>query len=468
MLKTMTFPHLVTDGQVAQRLTLGPVVDPVEDLGVPEQAVLLLEHPVVLIGEVEEPGGNTAGLEDVEQAQAIALGQTVVEGVVDDELGSGPVGNVVLGVPLAVRVGVPDAAVVVVADEPEFLRGPCTLGVGDTVVGDEALELVAEVVGLDPVGHVTTVGSTGGDTVLGVYPWHAAVDVVPGVDQVVVWPATPLALDGVGEELSKTSGTSWVGCDNDVALVGPDLRVPAVGPAVAPVTLRTTMDIESERVGYVLLPESRLDNVGLKLLLELRVGTVEEDLGNGVGSETSEVGVDLRRVEEGLLLSVCKDVPLAWSPDGGSSDEQRTIRKEGESRDGCVRGHRLGDEALVGIDRKVEDLDASVVISSDVDGGVVVSPGDGSLNPAVKAGTQSLPVADSYTGTLNSDVDSVELPPVRLVVVLILLHVGELAAVGGEGWEARGTLVTSLRRGRFWAVEGDGSVGRRESTNIGV
>lgn len=313
--------HLVTDGEIAQRLTLGPVVDPVEDLGVPEQAVFLLEHPVVLVGEVEEPGGDTAGLEDVEQAQAVALGQTVVKRVVDDELGSGPVGNVVLGVPLAVRVGVPDAAVVVVADEPELLRGPCALGVGDTVVGDEALELVAEVVGLDPVGHVTTVRSTGGDAVLSVNPWHAGVDVVPGVDQVVVWPATPLALDGVGEELSETGGTSWVGGDNDVALVSPDLRVPAVGPAVTPVTLRTTVDVEGERVSYVLLPESRLDNVSLELLLELRVGTIKEDLGNSVGSETSEVGVDLRRVEEGVLLSVGEDVPLAGSPDGGSSDE---------------------------------------------------------------------------------------------------------------------------------------------------
>ena len=94
------------------------MVDPVEDLSVPEQAVLLLEHPVVLVREVEEPRWDTAGLEDVEQAQTVALRQAVVKSVVDDKLWSGPVGNVVLGVPLAVRARVPDAAVVVVADEP--------------------------------------------------------------------------------------------------------------------------------------------------------------------------------------------------------------------------------------------------------------------------------------------------------------------------------------------------------------
>ena len=424
---------LVTNGQVVQGLTLRPVVNPVEDLGVPEQAVLLLKHPVVLVWEVEEPRWDTASLEDVEQAEAVALGQTVILGVVDDELGSRPVGNVVLGVPLAVRARVPDAAVVVVTDEPKFLRGPCALGVGDAVVGYEALELVAEIVGLDPVGHVTTVRSTSGDTVLGVDPWHAGVDVVPGVDQVVVWPVTPLTLDRVGEELSETGRSSWVGGDNDVALVSPDLRVPAVGPAVAPVTLRTTVDVEGERVGHILLVEGGLDDVGVELLLQLGVGAVEEDLGNGVRSEASEVGVDLGCIEEGVLLSIGKDVPLAGSPDGGSGNEQRTVGKERESRDGSVRGHGLWDEALVSGDGEVEDFDASVVIGSDVDGRVVVSPGDGSLNPAVEASTQRLPVADSDTSTLGGDVDGVQNPPVRLVVVLILLDVCELAAVGGEG-----------------------------------
>lgn len=143
---------LVTNRQIAQRLTLRPVVNPVEDLRVPEQAVFLLQDPVVLVGEVEEPAGDAAGLEDVEQAQTVALGQTVVERVVNDELWSRPVGNVVLGVPFAVGGRLPDATVVVVADEPEFLGSPGALGVGNTVVRYEALELVAEVVGLDPVG----------------------------------------------------------------------------------------------------------------------------------------------------------------------------------------------------------------------------------------------------------------------------------------------------------------------------
>ena len=444
------------------------MVDPVEDLSVPEQTVLLLEHPVVLVREVEEPRWDTAGLEDVEQAQTVALRQAVVKSVVDDKLWSGPVGNVVLGVPLAVRARVPDAAVVVVADEPEFLRSPCSLSVGNTVVGDKALELVTEVVSLDPVGHVTTVRSTGRDTVLGVDPWHAGVNIVPSVNQIVVRPVTPLALDRVGKELSETGRSSWVGGDDDVALVSPDLRVPAVGPAVAPVTLGTTVNVEGERVRYILLVEGGLDDVGVELLLELGVGAVEKDFGNGVRSETSKVGVNLRRVEESGLLSVSEDVPLIGSPDGGGGDKQRTVGKERESRDRGVGGHGLRNEALVSGNGEVEDLDASVVIGCGVDGRVVVSPGNGSLNPAVETSTQRLPVADSDTSTFDSNVDGVQNPPVGLVVVLVLLHVGELAAIGGEGRKTRSTLVASLSSLGVGTVESDGSVRRRKSTNIGV
>ena len=120
--------HLVTGGLIVQRLTLGVVVDPVEDLLVPEQAVLLLEDPMVLVGEVEETRGDTNVLQNIEQSDTIALRETVVESVVDDELRSRPVGDVVEGVPLVVGLRLPDGAVVVMADEPQLLSCPGSLG----------------------------------------------------------------------------------------------------------------------------------------------------------------------------------------------------------------------------------------------------------------------------------------------------------------------------------------------------
>jgi hypothetical protein len=144
-------PPLIPNRHIIKRRPLRPMINPVENLGMPKQTVLLLQHPVVLIRKVEEPRRNPLCLQNIKQADAVALRQPVVKRVVDDELRRGEVGNVVLWVPLAVRVRVPDVAGVVVADEPEFFGRPGAFGVGDTVVGHEAFEFVAQVVGLDPV-----------------------------------------------------------------------------------------------------------------------------------------------------------------------------------------------------------------------------------------------------------------------------------------------------------------------------
>jgi hypothetical protein len=79
------------------------VVNPVVDLCVPHQAVLLLQDPVVLVWEVEEARRDTTGLENVEKTKTIGLGQTVVKSVVNDEMGSRPVGDVVEWVPTQFR-----------------------------------------------------------------------------------------------------------------------------------------------------------------------------------------------------------------------------------------------------------------------------------------------------------------------------------------------------------------------------
>jgi hypothetical protein len=141
----------VANWHIIKRRPLCPMINPIENLRMPKQTILLLQHPMILIREVQKPRRNTLCLQNIKQANAVALRQPVVERVVNHELRRGEVGNVVLWVPLAVRVRVPDVARVVVADEPEFFGCPGAFRVGDTVVSDEAFEFVAEVVGLDPV-----------------------------------------------------------------------------------------------------------------------------------------------------------------------------------------------------------------------------------------------------------------------------------------------------------------------------
>src|SRR5215831_6254348 len=59
--------------------------DPVAHRLVPEQRILRLQHPVILVGEVHQLGGYTALLQDVEQLDALEVGHAHVHAVVDDE-----------------------------------------------------------------------------------------------------------------------------------------------------------------------------------------------------------------------------------------------------------------------------------------------------------------------------------------------------------------------------------------------
>ena len=48
-------------------------IDPVEHHGVPHEAVLFFENPVVFVRESKEAGGNTTLLENVEGGKAFAV-----------------------------------------------------------------------------------------------------------------------------------------------------------------------------------------------------------------------------------------------------------------------------------------------------------------------------------------------------------------------------------------------------------
>lgn len=81
------------DGLGVALVDARPLVDPSEDLLVPNERVLWLGDPMGLIGEVKETAGNTLLLEDVEETDTLSDGETEVEVVVDDELGGGPLGD---------------------------------------------------------------------------------------------------------------------------------------------------------------------------------------------------------------------------------------------------------------------------------------------------------------------------------------------------------------------------------------
>src|SRR5436305_5288648 len=64
---------------------LQPAVEPGEDGVMPEDAVGRLEHPVVLVGKVEEPAGDSPALESREGGDPLVVRHPVVEAAVDDQ-----------------------------------------------------------------------------------------------------------------------------------------------------------------------------------------------------------------------------------------------------------------------------------------------------------------------------------------------------------------------------------------------
>lgn len=59
---------------------------------------------------------------------------------------------------------------------------------------------------------------------------------------------TPVVLDGVRESLAESSTAGWVGCNHDIALVGPCLGVPSCAPAIGPIALGSTVNEEDQGV----------------------------------------------------------------------------------------------------------------------------------------------------------------------------------------------------------------------------
>src|SRR5262245_56963184 len=135
-----------------------PTRDPREHLAVPEYGVPRLQHPVVLVGEVDEARGDVAGLEDRVAEEALRAGDAVVLVAVDDEHRRLVRARRADGVPavedlLTVPRLAAERLVAALRDVARVLAPR----VEDARVVDEALEAVR--VPRDPRDHVAAVGS---------------------------------------------------------------------------------------------------------------------------------------------------------------------------------------------------------------------------------------------------------------------------------------------------------------------
>ena len=83
---------------------------------------------------------------------------------------------------------------------------------------------------LDPVHHVASKRSTSCDAAYGVDVREGRVDVVPCIHQIPVRVIAPVAGYCIGQVLTESCASRGVGCNDNVALVGPDFEIPSSAP----------------------------------------------------------------------------------------------------------------------------------------------------------------------------------------------------------------------------------------------
>lgn len=217
---------------------------------------------------------------------------------------------------LVVLAVVPDGAVLVLLNEPDFVRGVGAELVELAVVRDDGLEPAAEVVALDPVHTVTTITSTGCNGPVHIDVANVILDVIHQCNPVAIWRSTPVVLDFVDEFLAVARRARELRNEHHEALLSPQPHVPPSAPGVTRTDLRPAMDHEhhgplcvSSEVGWVV--HECMDLVA--------IATLVPEGRSRVGLQKGELRVDFVGSENDLRLTLGRLlVEDAGRPAGGS------------------------------------------------------------------------------------------------------------------------------------------------------
>lgn len=441
-------------------------IQPVHGGLVPHQAVLGILHIVVLVREDQQLARDALLLQHVEGADGLGDGQAEVAITVRDEVRRCPLVSAVRRVPARVVIPVgAERALECVAHEGHLVGRIHGQRREDAGVGEERLELAAQVVALDPVGHVAAVAGAQAHGARRVDEGQVRLDVLPPAHEIVVGPAAPLVLDAVREALAEAGRAGRVEGDDDVALLGPGQHVPPDGPGICGRRLRTAVYVEHERVGAEWIGRGGLDDPAVHLVV---AGALVEDLRHLVAREApSGAVVEVRREERDAIGRVARGGRGHLDPgvdgvveEGRAADEQGVARAPAHARDGA-----LGEQEARGlrrrwIGRQHEETRACKVLGAGVEARAVLAPQDraGAAVPragAVVAG-EHLAGAE-FVAHVADDEDAVLVGPVGLI-----LHAQEGQRRAGRGECQRGRVAFCGRR-----VDGQGRGGRRGKARQG-
>src|ERR1043166_79818 len=119
---------------------------------------------------------------------------------------------------------------------------------------------------LDPIDHVAAIACAGRSHAVSVEEGIAPQDFSDAVHNVNVGFAAPVFANLVDELLSVASRTARVWHKNNVAAVGPNLRIPAITPTVVERALWTTVNDDGQRIFLLRIKVCRLDDEAMNLL----------------------------------------------------------------------------------------------------------------------------------------------------------------------------------------------------------
>ena len=240
----------------ANSFLLEPACEPGEVCALPEDSVLGLQYPVVLIGIEEEFSLDATHTGSIEGTHALCGIDAVVFLAVDAEDRSVPLvdeemwGIAVGAVGIGGAVFVPVSIVVLPVGEPVLLSlGVHGFEVEGTVVGDEALEALVVVAG-EVVDAESAEGGSDTAEAVAVDIGQGVAGIVNGAEIVAHALTSPVAGDLLQPLLTEAGKTAAIGSNDDIALRSHDVEIPAVGPELGNRRLWATF---AEEQGGVLL-----------------------------------------------------------------------------------------------------------------------------------------------------------------------------------------------------------------------
>ena len=322
----------------------------------PEDAVLWFQHPVVLVGEEEELGVESAHSGCGEGAFGLGVFNSEVTLSVDAEDGCVPFIDVEVRrsgehlLHLSFRVFLPRRAAHVPVREPEFFGfDVLLLRVVDAVVGDERLESFVVVSG-EPIDAVASETCADGAEAGAVNVGFSG-EVVDGGKIVLHALTGVVAADFFKPFHAEAGETAAVRGDDDIVVRRHDLEVPAVTPELTDGRLRSSFAEEEGGIFLGGVKVRRIDNPAEFLLavggfdpalLDFSPGEVVVEVVVFVGDLFGFSGLFCFRGEREDFVGSAHAVSLCQKCDavGGESDERIVCHVVGEC---AVLSFQVGD-----------------------------------------------------------------------------------------------------------------------------